>query len=122
SLTDTTTKSVTKWLEETVFARFGYPVTITTDGASYFESREFAKFCEERNIKHHVTTAYHHQGNGLAEKAIQTVEKMVRTTVTEQSEWAQVLGQCVASYNTSRHHTTGVSPFSIMFNRLPRRK
>ena len=122
SLPDTRTKTVADWLDNTVFTRFGHPETITTDNASYFESVEFKEFCAERGIKHHLATSYHHQGNGLAEKAIQLVEKMVRTSIEDQQDWSQPLAKCVASYNASKHHTTGVSPFSLMFNRQPRRQ
>jgi len=122
NLKDTTTKTIIKWLEETVFRRFGCPQKITSDCASYFESGEFKRYCEDHNIEHHLATTYHHQGNGLAEKAIQSIEKMVRTSIEAQADWSLALAQGIESYNMARHHTTGVSPFSLMFNRHPRRK
>ena len=122
ALPNTTTKTVVSWLDR-FGSRFGFPQTITTDRASYFDSKEFAKYCKERGINHNLTTVYHHQGNGLVERAIQTLEKMIRTTVGErQEDWAQVIGNCVSAYNACCHHTTGVSPFSLMFNRNPRQR
>ena len=122
NLNDTTTKTVIDWLESKVFKRFGYPTMITSDCASYFESGQFKKYCEDRGIEHHLATSYQHQGKGLAEKAIQSIEKRIRTTGDSQIEWTQALSQCVEAYNMSRHHTTSVSPFSLMFNRQPRRQ
>ena len=121
-LKDTRTSTITDWLEREIFSRFGEPDLITTDGGTQFDSREFKAFCERWSIRHHIASPYHHQGNGLAEKAIQTLESMLRTTCQEQSEWSQHVPECVKAYNARKHLTTGVTPYSLMFNREARCK
>ncbi len=118
-LDDTRAKTVIRWLQREVFSRFGEPKMLTTDGGTQFDSREFKEFCASRQIEHHITSPYHHQGNGLAERAIRTLETMMRTACKEQQEWSQKLVECVTTYNTRSHLTTGVTPYSLMFNRLP---
>ena len=78
-LDDTRAKTIIRWLQRDVFSRFGEPKMLTTDGGTQFDSREFKEFCENRQIEHHITSPYHHQGNGLAERAIRTLETMMRT-------------------------------------------
>src|SRR5699024_3757580 len=78
-ISNTRTATIVEWLQKEVFSRFGEPDMITTDGGSQFDSREFAEFCKNLSIEHHIASSYHHQGNGLVEKAIQTLETMLRT-------------------------------------------
>ena len=88
-----------------------------TDNGSNLDSKEFKEYCASKGIVHHAVTPYHHQSNGLVERGIQTIEKMVRTTCEEQREWARVLNDCIMAYNSRRHHTTGVSPAALMLGR-----
>ena len=116
-MNDTSTSSIKNWLKNQIFSRFGEPEMITVDQGSQFESSEFKEFCDNLNIKYHIISTHHHQSNGLAERAIQTLQKEIRTTTENQEDWSLVLPQCVYSYNTSKHRTTGVTPFSLMFGR-----
>ena len=40
----------------------------------------------------------------------------------EKEEWCTWIPICTKSYNERKHHTTGVTPFSLMFNREARTK
>src|SRR5699024_2664694 len=119
---DTRTATIIEWLQKEVFSRFGEPDMITSDGGSQFDSREFAEFCKNLAIEHHIASPYHHQGNGLVENAIRTLESMLRTSCEDQKEWSRLLPEMVRSYNARKHHTTGVTPHSLMFNREARTK
>ena len=114
--------TIIDWLKEEVFSRFGEPDMIVSDEGSQFDSREFKTFCEDLSIVHRMASPYHHLTNGLVERGIQTLEKMLRTSCKEQSEWKAVLPRCVKAYNEMKHHTTGVSPYSLMFGRESRTK
>ncbi|KAH9393220.1 hypothetical protein TYRP_022083 [Tyrophagus putrescentiae] len=43
----------------------------------------------------------------------------MRTVCQDQREWSYKLMERVTTYKTRSHLTTGVTPFSLMFNRLP---
>ena len=114
------TASILQWLRVEVFSRFGYPDQITTDQGSQFDSTEMKQFCQERSINLHIISSYHHISNGLAERAIRTIETMLRTSVANQADWNQHLPGLLWAYNTRSHCTTGVTPYSLMFGREPR--
>ncbi|KAH9398026.1 hypothetical protein TYRP_019400 [Tyrophagus putrescentiae] len=119
ALPDTRAKTIAEWLAD-VFARYGAPKMLTTDGGTQFDSREFKAFCRTAAVEHHIASPYHHQGNGLAERAIRTLETMLRTSCSDQKDWKWNLATCVMAYNTRRHMTTGVTPYSLMYNREAR--
>jgi len=58
--------------------------------------------------------------NGLIERVIQTLEAMLRTSLRDQNEWSSLVPRCVRAYNAFKHHTTGVSPHSLMYGREAR--
>ena len=97
-LPDTRASTIIRGLAE-LFQRFRTPKAITTDGGTQFDCREFKEFCRQQAVEHHIASAYHHQGNGLAERAIRSVETMLRTTCTDQKEWSRQLLSCVMAHN-----------------------
>ena len=48
----------------------------------------------------------------------QTMQRMlVKYCYKKKEEWATYLDNCVFAYNTSRHESSGFTPFQLMFNR-----
>lgn len=109
---------IIRWLRQ-VFRRLGTPKQITTDHGSQFDSNEFRLFCNNIGTELHLTTVGHHESNGLAEREIQTIEKMLRTSIDEQQDWSLVLQRCVKAYNSRKHASTGFSPHVLMFGQEP---
>lgn len=58
-----------------VFARFGVPKILVSDGGKQFDSVQFQKFAKEWDFKHVVSSPTHSQSNGMAERQVQTVKK-----------------------------------------------
>lgn len=79
---------VMKFLEENIFSRFGCPVKIIIDNAQVFISNKFTAFCEKYNGILSHSTAYHPQGNGLAESTNKTLMRILKKTIVEhQKDW-----------------------------------
>jgi len=117
---NTRSATIIDWLVRDIFFRHGVPDMITTDNGTQFDSREFREFCADRNIELHLASPYHHQGNGLVERAIRTLQSMLRTSCADQNEWSTRLPDLAWIYNTRKHLATGVSPFSLVYGREPR--
>lgn len=89
--------------------------TITSYLRLLFESREFKTFARDLGVDLEFASIGHHQTNGMVERAIRTIESMLRTSCEEQSQWDTALPSVVACYNSTPHHTTKVSPHLLMF-------
>ncbi|KAF0764619.1 Uncharacterized protein FWK35_00011318, partial [Aphis craccivora] len=62
---------------KSIFSRHGVPETIRSDGGIQYTSEEFQKFVKEWNIKHIVSSPTNAQSNGMVERHIQTIKKML---------------------------------------------
>lgn len=69
-----------------VFATFGVPAIVVTDGASPYTSSFFQEFAKSWSFKHVVTSPYNSQSNGLAERHIQTVKKMFKKVLEDKRD------------------------------------
>ena len=65
------------------------------------------------------TTAYHPQGNWQIERQNRTLQEILSTFVSEHPDtWDLHIDQAVFAYNTSRHESTGFSPYELVFGRV----
>lgn len=108
------TQSVTRWLDD-IFTEHGRPKRIITDNGPQFTSRDFKQWARDNNIDISYATPFHHQTNGMVERANRTIETMLRTTTTNQTEWDTLLPDMTRAYNTATHHTTALSPHKLHF-------
>ncbi|XP_050548981.1 uncharacterized protein K02A2.6-like [Daktulosphaira vitifoliae] len=63
---------------KTIFARFGIPLELISDNGPPYNSQEFKCFTSDWGIKHITTSPNYPQSNGLAERSIQTVKKLLK--------------------------------------------
>ena len=65
-----------------------------------------------------LSTAFHPQTDGQAERTIQTLEDMLRACVLDfQGSWEKYLCLIEFSYNNSFHATIGVAPYEMLYGR-----
>ncbi len=72
-----TTEAVTKVLNS-IFQKFGLPEKILSDNGPCFKSNTFKRFCEQLDIGHLISSPHYHQSNGRAERAIETIEQILK--------------------------------------------
>ncbi|CAI6369661.1 unnamed protein product [Macrosiphum euphorbiae] len=72
-----TSTSVIQHLKS-MFARFGIPFSIVSDNGPPFSSLEFKQFMSEWDIEHITSSPHYYQSNGLAERSIQSIKKLLK--------------------------------------------
>ncbi|KAK0604452.1 hypothetical protein LWI29_015827 [Acer saccharum] len=65
-------QTVVKFVRETIFARFGTPRAIISDGGMHFCNRSFAALLKKYGVRHKVATPYHPQTSGQVEDSFKT--------------------------------------------------
>lgn len=81
-----TALEVSKCLKKILY-RHGAVFTILTDQGRAFQNKVNKHICDEWNIKHKVTTAYHPQTNGLDERTNQTEPLSRKGTKYVRKKW-----------------------------------
>jgi len=83
-------KVVSDFLRTNIFARFGMPRVVISDGGSHFCNRTIDALFHKYNITHKVYTPYHPQRNGQAEVSNREIKRILEKTVgSTQKDWSQ---------------------------------
>ena len=107
-------------LVNNMFCHFGLPEQLHSDMGAQFESRVVKEMCNMLHINKTHTTPYHPQSDGLVERANRTIQNMLTTATNGQAgDWEDCLPKVCLAYNTSKHTSTGYTPFYLMFGRQP---
>ena len=115
---DQKAETITKFLVD-VFARLGIPEFLHSVQGRNFESALLKETSKSLGIIKTHTTAYRPQGNALVERSNRTVLKMLLCYTEESYDWEENLPLVLFTYRTTKHATTGISPFQLIFGRDP---
>lgn len=116
-----TSRSTCEFLDE-IFARHGFPYSITSDQGPQFISQEFADYCSENGICHYTTFAYWPQANGEVERQNRSLQKIIQITQLQKGNWRKELVKYLLMYRSTAHSVTGKSPSELLFSRKIRDK
>ena len=79
-LSDTLSKTIITHTKS-IFARHGIPQKVRTDNGPQFSSREYKLFAEKWGFDHITTSPLHPQSNGLAERSVQIIKRMLKKSL-----------------------------------------
>ena len=100
---------------------YGVPQEIITDNGRHFTASLYESLVKLTGCCHVKTTPYHPQSNGQCERHNATlVPNLVALSNQSRSNWDEKLSPTTFNYNTTRHATTGYTPFELIFARQPR--
>ncbi|KAD4981848.1 hypothetical protein E3N88_18519 [Mikania micrantha] len=111
------TSGPTLYFDEIV-VRHGVPLSIISDRDSRFTSRFWQSLQQSLGTSVNLTTAYHPQTDGQSERAIETLEDMLRTCILDfGGSWDKHLPLIEFSYNNSYYSCIRCAPFEALYGR-----
>uniref|UniRef100_A0A3B3HM41 Gypsy retrotransposon integrase-like protein 1 n=1 Tax=Oryzias latipes TaxID=8090 RepID=A0A3B3HM41_ORYLA len=103
-----------------VFRHHGIPTDIVSDRGPQFTSHVWKSFCSALGASVSLTSGYHPQSNGQAERANQELEAALRCLVAQNSaDWSKFLIWVEYAHNTHPSSATGMSPFKASLGYSP---
>ncbi|XP_053691322.1 uncharacterized protein K02A2.6-like [Sabethes cyaneus] len=107
-----------------IFARFGLPDVVVTDGGPPFSSREFVNFLERQGIKVFKSPPYNPQSNGQAERLVRVVKdvlkKFILDTQTKSLDIEDQLNLFLMNHRNGSLGTEGRFPSEQVFSFNPK--
>lgn len=108
-----------KRLFENFVCEHGIPKVLHTDQGGQFESDLVKHLCQMLGV--HKTRTIHPQCDGMVECFNRTlIDQLAKILQQQQGEWDDYLSQLALAYNTSRHSSTGFTPFFLTHGREAR--
>uniref|UniRef100_A0A3P9H7T2 Integrase catalytic domain-containing protein n=1 Tax=Oryzias latipes TaxID=8090 RepID=A0A3P9H7T2_ORYLA len=103
-----------------VFRHHGIPSDIVSDRGPQFTSQVWTAFCSALGASTSLTSGYHPQSNGQAERTNQELEAALRCLAAQNPEdWSDYLVWVEYAHNNHPSSATGMSPFKASLGYSP---
>nr|GFA31645.1 reverse transcriptase domain-containing protein [Tanacetum cinerariifolium] len=103
---------VVKFLKS-LFARFGTPRAIMSDGGTHFCNNKFAKVMSKYGVTHRLATAYQPQTSGQVEVSNWGLKRILERTVGENhASWFEKLDDALWAFRTAYKTPIGCTPYN----------
>jgi transposase InsO family protein len=104
-------------LERQYFPEYGTPVSVVTDNAKVFRSKQVKYMCFRWGINHITTTPYYPQGS-LAERVNRNLKAALKIFHhNSQDAWDEDLPWLSVAFNTAVHESTNCTPDRLFLGR-----
>ena len=111
-------KRVIQFIKKHIFARFGVPRALISDGGTHFRNRWLDAVLVRYGVHHKVSTPYHPQANGQVEVSNRELKHVLETTVKHtQKDWASKLEDALWVCRTAYKMPIGMSPFQLLYGK-----
>lgn len=115
-----TATETAKIMTEQVFRLHGIPCEIVSDRGPQFISRVWRSFCTALGAKPCLSSGFHPQTNGQAERLNQELEATLRcVAASNPASWSSLLPWAEYAHNSLTSSATGLSPFEASIGYQP---
>ena len=103
--------------------RHGRPDIAVSDQAKNVDGKVVHDLCQRLGIAKRHSSPYHPEGNGQAERSVQTIKTLIRCVMAEEKlpkyAWPSILQKATFMNNTSVNTSTKFSPYELMYGTPP---
>jgi hypothetical protein len=118
ALKGATAIEVAEFIFEDIITRHGCPQVILTDQGTHFRNRLIDSLCHRLGVKHHFSSPYHPQTNGLVERFNRTLwETLFKSLHQHGDDWDNYISASLLAYRTIPQRTTRQEPFFLVYGR-----
>jgi hypothetical protein len=111
-----THQEVISFVQEHIIYRFGVTQSLTTNQGPSFMSHQFREFAESMKIKLINSSPYYAQANGQSGASNNVLIKIIKKRIEDNPRrWHEKLSEALWAHRTSRHGTTMVTPFELLY-------
>lgn len=100
---------------EVINGLYGTPRVLITDRRSAFISKVMQMFCQQRSVKHILTSVATPRANGQVERLNRVIKNALLSYSPEEEYWNKSLNKIQLSINSTISKTTGKTPTELLY-------